>query len=259
MGTTRETQDPRGPTDRPPARPLRGAAWLASLLLAARFPLIDVPPQLARTSPPSANRQTHALTVTPSQPIRPSKSVAGQLNRSFVVYVLEHPGDEGSEPIDWIASSPDAWILAGASDPTAGHLEPGQRATVIVRLDATLLPPLPDPSDAETTTGHVLFEDRAHVALIQREIAVDVIRPLLSVATVAIPSSVVQPNGPNHSFEIAPHPVTNREFAVFLNDAIYNTDNARGAAMYFDVRSGDVYMHTSTTGAEGDGADGHTI
>lgn len=185
--------------------------------------------------------------------------VGGHLNRTFVAFLLEHPGGEGSDPIDWIATPSDAWIQVGVSDPTFGHIEPGERATVIVRLDAALLPPLLDLLAANTTTGHVLFEDRAHGVMIQRAIAVDVVRPHLAVETVAIPSSVVQPNGPNYSFEVAPHPVTNREFAVFLNDAFYNTDSARGGAMYFDVESGDVYMHTLSAGNEGIGADGHTI
>lgn len=58
-----------------------------------------------------------------------------------------------------------------------------------------------------------------------------------------------QPQGPSYDFYMAKYEVRNEEFAEFLNNAQANTNNPRGANMYF-ADSGDVYMDNSQQGDE---------
>ncbi len=51
-----------------------------------------------------------------------------------------------------------------------------------------------------------------------------------------------QPNGPNHDFYMSDTEVNNDEYVRFLNDAQANTNNARGANMYFD-KLGNVWFN----------------
>ncbi len=61
----------------------------------------------------------------------------------------------------------------------------------------------------------------------------------------------VQPQGPVHDFRIGRTEVTNVEFAAFLIDALAHLADDRGAYMYFDVDSGDVYLAPTSTGEVG--------
>ncbi|MDO8629492.1 MAG: SUMF1/EgtB/PvdO family nonheme iron enzyme, partial [Phycisphaerales bacterium] len=65
-----------------------------------------------------------------------------------------------------------------------------------------------------------------------------------------------QTDGPVYDFRIGRYEIRNDQFIEFLNDAILNLDNERGQYMYFDVDSGNVYIHVSamgTVGTEGSG------
>jgi len=71
-----------------------------------------------------------------------------------------------------------------------------------------------------------------------------------------VPGLDGQPGGPVHDFRVGRHEVTNAQFAAFLNDALNNLNNERGAYLYFDTDSGDVYINTSSTGQKGTSGSG---
>lgn len=68
---------------------------------------------------------------------------------------------------------------------------------------------------------------------------------------VLIPAVDAQLGGPAHDYRIGRFEVRNDQFAAFLNDAMVNLDNERGQFMYFDVDSGDVYIHSGAMGVVG--------
>ncbi|MCH8990845.1 MAG: SUMF1/EgtB/PvdO family nonheme iron enzyme, partial [Acidobacteria bacterium] len=71
-----------------------------------------------------------------------------------------------------------------------------------------------------------------------------------------IPAADDQPGGPTYDFRISRFEVRNDQFAVFLNDAIAKLDNERGQFMYFDIDTGDVYIHTAVRGFIGTNGSG---
>ncbi len=66
-----------------------------------------------------------------------------------------------------------------------------------------------------------------------------------------VPASDVQLGGPTHDFWVSTTEVTNDQFLTFLNDARANPDNGRGSYVYFDLDSGDAYIHSEEEGGEG--------
>jgi len=84
--------------------------------------------------------------------------------------------------------------------------------------------------------------------------------PNLSVASqpdmAAVSATDAQPSGPTHDVAGGVSEVSNAGGAAFLNDAVANLANERGHYLYFDIDSGDVYLHTAqhgTTGTAGAG------
>ncbi len=69
-----------------------------------------------------------------------------------------------------------------------------------------------------------------------------------------IPRSDVQEGGPSYDYWISTTEVTNDQFVVFLNDSLLHTSDPRGAYMYHDVDSGNVYLHAEERGQVGTGA-----
>jgi formylglycine-generating enzyme required for sulfatase activity len=72
-----------------------------------------------------------------------------------------------------------------------------------------------------------------------------------------VPGADDQPGGPTYDYRVSSHEITNAQYVDFLNDALTNLDNERGAYLYFDTDSGDVYVHSQALGAigtEGTGA-----
>ncbi|UCF33208.1 MAG: SUMF1/EgtB/PvdO family nonheme iron enzyme, partial [Phycisphaerales bacterium] len=65
-----------------------------------------------------------------------------------------------------------------------------------------------------------------------------------------------QPDGPVHDYRISAFEITNAQFITFLNDALANLGNERGAYMYFDTDSGDVYINGAATGTIGTAGSG---
>lgn len=77
----------------------------------------------------------------------------------------------------------------------------------------------------------------------------------LAVEFVYVPASDVQPDGPAHDFRMGRFEIRNDQFVGFLNDALANLSEPQGQYLYFDIDSGDVYIHTAQVGTVGvDGA-----
>ncbi|MBI4717766.1 MAG: SUMF1/EgtB/PvdO family nonheme iron enzyme [Planctomycetes bacterium] len=68
-----------------------------------------------------------------------------------------------------------------------------------------------------------------------------------------------EPGGPAYDFRIGRYEARCDQYVEFLNDALANLDNARGQFLYFDIDSGDVYLHTAALGARGTAGDGTLI
>jgi formylglycine-generating enzyme required for sulfatase activity len=79
------------------------------------------------------------------------------------------------------------------------------------------------------------------------------------VPTVLVPGAENQPGGPDHDFRIGVREITNHEFARFLNDAHSNPEDPRGAYLYHDTDSGDVFIHHQTGGEIGTEAPSETV
>ena len=60
-----------------------------------------------------------------------------------------------------------------------------------------------------------------------------------------------QSGGPEYTFSIAVHEITNAEFVAFLNDALAHPADERGHYLYHAVDTGNVYLHSSETGDQG--------
>lgn len=63
-----------------------------------------------------------------------------------------------------------------------------------------------------------------------------------------VPPVDAQSDGPVYGFRIARTETTNAQYVEFLNDAIVNFGNARGAYLHVDTTSGVVYLSTTATG-----------
>ena len=68
-----------------------------------------------------------------------------------------------------------------------------------------------------------------------------------------------QPSGPTHDFGVGMYEVSNAEFVAFLNDALGNLTNEHGHYLYFDIDSGDVYLHTAQNGITGTAGTGTLV
>jgi len=66
-----------------------------------------------------------------------------------------------------------------------------------------------------------------------------------------ITTSDTQPGGPVYDFRISRFEIRNDQFVAFLNDALSNLSNPRGQYLYFDLETGDVYIHSELIGQTG--------
>ncbi|MCH7526330.1 MAG: SUMF1/EgtB/PvdO family nonheme iron enzyme, partial [Planctomycetes bacterium] len=73
----------------------------------------------------------------------------------------------------------------------------------------------------------------------------------LAVEFAYVPTLDVQPDGPVHDFRMGRFEIRNDQFVGFLNDALANLSEPQGQYLYFDIDSGDVYIHTAQVGAVG--------
>ncbi len=66
-----------------------------------------------------------------------------------------------------------------------------------------------------------------------------------------VPASDAQLGGPAFDYRIGVFEVRNDQYVAFLNDALVNLDNNRGAYMFFDVDTGEVFIHSGAVGLAG--------
>lgn len=77
--------------------------------------------------------------------------------------------------------------------------------------------------------------------------------------TVEVPSLDVQVGGPDYSFRVSRNEVTNDLYVAFLNDALANLGNRRGAYMFFDEGTGAVFVNDGESGELGEPNDAVSI
>ncbi|MHC4067206.1 MAG: formylglycine-generating enzyme family protein [Planctomycetota bacterium] len=69
----------------------------------------------------------------------------------------------------------------------------------------------------------------------------------------------IQSGGPGYGFRIGVYEITNQQFVEFLNDALNHPEDERGQYLYHATDTGNVYIHSSPTGAQGADAGGTFI
>jgi len=74
-----------------------------------------------------------------------------------------------------------------------------------------------------------------------------------------VPGGDTQVGGPDYDFRVSRFETANAEFLAFLNDAIVNLDNERGAYLFFDSVTGSVYINGTETGVIGTNGSGTLI
>lgn len=151
--------------------------------------------------------------------------------------------------ISWQASvTPGGLVTVDGGDTTGGVLAPSESATVIIDVDQIQAAQL----GAGTTLAPIQFQNLSSgQGDTTRQIAIEVVVPINSVALAAIDPTVQQPGGPVYPFSISQFEITNGEFAKFLNDALNRLQSPRGAFMYHDTDSGDVFIHATSNGVAG--------
>ncbi len=68
---------------------------------------------------------------------------------------------------------------------------------------------------------------------------------------VAVRAVEIQPDGPGYDFRISRFEVRNDQYVEFLNDALANLSAPAGQYLYFDLDSGDVFIHYGPVGVIG--------
>jgi len=194
-----------------------------------------------------------SLAVAPLSGLSAYGIVGEEVSPGLQVYTLTNRTDA---PLAWRVSRAepaDSWVLIETGDAAEDSLAPGEQTEVTISLDQGQVTGFASGSyEAE-----VLFENlTAEVTVTTRQVTVVLSDPAPPVDTTSVSADDAQPGGPGYAFEIASCEVTNADFAAFLNDAFHNPDNERGYYLYHDTDSGDVFVHTAQTGAQGtDGSD----
>lgn len=180
------------------------------------------------------------------------------LSPAFTTFQLANTSSATSD-LNWRVTGDQPWILIDGVASVAGTLGANETTSVMVSIDPQVISGLDNGAIEQTFTGRVTFTDESNPqSPIEktRSVSLRLVRPRFEMDEASIPASSAQPGGPTYSFMMGRFAVTNEEFAAFLTDALSRPDDARGANMYFDTDTGDVYVNTSTTGGSGAGAGG---
>lgn len=157
---------------------------------------------------------------------------------------------------NWQVSTDQAWLLVNQTPahvvPVSGTLGPSERSTLLVTIDQAALPLLAGAAREGTFTGTVMIADTSRPGeALTRDVAVHLTNPIAAVDQVFVGSGAAQPGGPVYSFYMDRYHTTNASFVVFLNDALSQPNDPRGAYLFFDTTTGDVYLNDGVTGAVG--------
>lgn len=192
---------------------------------------------------------TESLSVDPFGAFTASGISGGEIAPDIRVYTVTNVARDRGGPIDWEVSvlTPGVnWIRLNGSATASGTLQDGEFARVVVAIDAASTAGLVGLQSAE-----LQFMDLTHGEPIPRPVALTLVEPHFDLAEQMVPGTSAQPFGPTHSFRMGTTPITNAQFAAFLNDAMAHLGDERGQYLFFDTVTGDVYVNDAQTGAMG--------
>lgn len=195
-----------------------------------------------------------SFAVTPGVDFVTTAVAGGAIRVPAKVYVLTNGG---ASPRAWSAAvtAGSPWLNVNGQTAVSGTIPPFSSGAVVAAIDAAQAGQLA----AGVHNGSVRFDDPAGGVSFARAVTLTVVTPRFAVRESAVLSAAAQPGGPQHSLAMGTYPVTNAEFAAFLNDARAHPTDERGQFMYFDETSGDVYVNFGVVGESGTGAGGRTI
>ncbi len=196
-------------------------------------------------------RIIEALVVSPATDFEASSLADGPIDPDTVVYTLSNPESDDGEAILWRVSANQAWVRVNGSPATSGTLLDGASFAVVVSIDPTTAPTLPQGQSFSTHEAVISFDDLAGGETITRRVILTRVAPQLALDEVEISAAARQPNGPAYPYRMGRTDVSNAEFVVFLNDAMVNPGNRRGRHMFFETTTGDVYVNSEMNGGVG--------
>lgn len=198
------------------------------------------------------------LFVLPAQPTVARGVAGGLILPPGTVYSLVNASGRA---VDWradlvyAAGSGAGWLRVNGQSAAAGTLASGETQNLVVSFDPAQTAALSAGSHQATVT----ILDTTNGRSFDRPVSVTLVVPALSVDEVVVPATPPQPNGPAYSFAMGRFEVTNAEFVTFLNDALANPANERGAYLFFDSLTGDVFANYDEIGEVGVGPGTRTV
>ncbi len=157
--------------------------------------------------------------------------------------------------VTYAAGSGSGWLRVNGQSSAAGSIATDETQNLVVSIDPAQTAAL----SAGTHQATVNILDTTHGRSFDRTVSVTLLVPALSVEEVVVPATPAQPNGPAYSFAMGRFEVTNAEFVTFLNDALANPANERGAYLFFDSLTGDVYANYDALGEVAAGPGTRTV
>jgi formylglycine-generating enzyme required for sulfatase activity len=192
------------------------------------------------------------LTVGPKSGLTASGIFGQAVAPPAKVYRLSNPADASGQSVAWRVAQVEPavpWLLIEGGTEATGILTDGANTQVLIEIDSAS-PALLEGINVATLefTGTI---DDVVIALTTREVLVSLVVSTLDPELSQVPGGDEQPAGPAYDFEMFGTPVTNQEFVAFLNDAYGRPAEARGAYMFFDTTTGDVYVNSGPLGESG--------
>lgn len=197
-------------------------------------------------------RRADGLCVQPLTDFETTGRAGGRLQPGYFVLRLANVSDK---VIPWSLTTDAPWLVVDEDHAASGAMSPGQRGHTVLVIDESLLPPTVGGSLTAVAEARVVADEEP----MTRRVTVSMAEPVSDPRLAIVPATAAQPGGPTYSFEMGVFPVTNGEFAAFLNDAMAHPGDARGAFLHVDSLNGDVYLNDSSTGSMGEGSAGRTV
>ncbi len=150
-----------------------------------------------------------------------------------------------TELLSLCVTSTQPWVLIDGAATVCSSVAPSLSSNFTVSIkaeDAILFAP------GVIQSAVVSFTEQVSGATATRVVAVSVGLAPLTIDMASVPAIDIEPGGPTHDYRVGVFEVSNAEFVAFLNDALFNTGNARGAYMAHDTALGDVYINTGPIG-----------
>ena len=177
----------------------------------------------------------------------------GGILPSVMTYTLTNVERGDPADVHWAVTTVPAdvpWIRLNGSPSASGVLGEGESTAILIYLDGAGTAGLSE----GMYVAELRFDDGTGAAPVTRRIELSIAVPAFETAEVGIAASATQPAGPMYAFAIGEAHTTNAEYAGFLNDALAGLSDDRGAYMYFDAATGDVYVNSGMAGSIGEGA-----